>query len=66
MLIGKGKYELLMDQGLFSFWIGGVNIANQSLKDFFMVLKNRYRLISNFNFEEGTSIIGALVNPCDK
>jgi hypothetical protein len=53
-------------QGLtqFSFWIGGINIANPFLKDLFGLLRNRYRLVANYNYDEEQSIIGGLVNPC--
>ena len=64
--VGKNRYEIAMDQGIFSFWVGGINMANPVIKDLFNVLRNRYRLISNFNFEEGMSIVAALVNPTDK
>ena len=46
--LGDNNYEHSPDQ--FSFWVGGVNMSNQTLKEFLMVIKNRYRLVSNFNF----------------
>ena len=64
--VGKNRYEFAMDQGGFSFWVGGINMANPSVKDLFNVFRNRYRLIANYNFDEGMSIIGALVNPTGK
>ena len=74
MLTGKGRYELLIDQPQksqqkeqnFSFWIEGVNIANNKVYNFFFLLKNRYRVISNFYFDEEMSIIGLFVNPCGR
>ena len=53
--IGQGRYELALDsQGptYFSFWINGINAAVPQLRDFFAVLKNRYRMISNYNFDD--------------
>jgi hypothetical protein len=68
--LGKGRYELVQEGQLptpFSFWITErTNIASPLLREFFGVLKNRYRLISNYNFDEEQSIIGSLVNPCQK
>jgi hypothetical protein len=70
--LGKGRYELLQEgqnqnQTPFSFWISPrVNISSHLLKDFFALLKNRYRLISNYNFDDEQSIIGCLVNACGK
>ena len=68
--LGKNRYELNQDgpsQTPFTIWINEkTNIANSSVKDFFSFLKNRYRLISNYNFDEEQSIIGLLVNPSRK
>ena len=68
--LGKGRYELMQEgQGPtpFSFWINErCDIACALLRDFFGLLKNRYRLISNYNFDEEQSVIGSLVNPCQK
>lgn len=62
--LGDNNYEHSPDQ--FSFWVGGVNMSNPALKEFLMVVKNRYRLISNVNFEGNGSILGALINPVGK
>jgi hypothetical protein len=68
--LGKNRYELIQEgppPTPFSLWINEkTNIANSSIKEFFNFLKNRYRLISNYNFDEEQSIIGLLVNPCRK
>jgi hypothetical protein len=68
--LGKGRYELVQEGPLptpFSFWVNErTNIANASVKELFGLLKNRYRLISNYNFDEEQSIIALLVNPCRK
>lgn len=68
--LGKNRYELLQEgppPTPFSLWINEkTNIANPSVKELFGLLKNRYRLISNYNFDEEQSIIGLLVNPCSR
>lgn len=68
--LGNNRYEIIQEgQGAtpFSFWISEkTNISTASLRDFFGVMKNRYRLISNYNYDEGQSIIGSLVNPSMK
>ena len=68
VFVGKGRYELLQEgphPTPFSFWITDkINIAHPALKDFFALLKNRYRLISNYNFQLEQSILGPLLNPC--
>jgi hypothetical protein len=65
----NGKYEIVQEgqsSGPFAFLLGNVNIAHPLMRDFLAVLKNRYRVISNYNFDQEQSIIGALVNPCQK
>lgn len=34
------------------------------IKDVFAVFRNRHRLLTNFNFKNGESIVKYLVNPC--
>jgi hypothetical protein len=61
--LGRGRYEL-QPEGPFSLWIDEqTNATNPKLRDFFALLKNRYRLLSNYNFLGEKSILGSLVNP---
>lgn len=68
--LGKNRYELIQEgppPTPFAFWINDrTNIANAAVRELFGFLKNRYRLISNYNFDDEQSIIGLLVNPCKK
>lgn len=34
------------------------------IKDVFAVFRNRHRLLTNYNFRNGESIVKYLVNPC--
>lgn len=53
--------------GQFSFWIGpNVDISNHMAKEFFSILRNRYRLINNFNFANSPSILSSLINPASE
>ncbi len=48
----------------FSFWITEkIDISNPMIREFFSLLRNRYRMISNFNFQGSESILAALLNP---
>lgn len=61
--LGRGRYEL-QPEGPFALWVDQqTNAANPRLRDFFALLKNRYRLLSNYNFLGEQSILALLVNP---
>ena len=66
---GKNTFDSVMigDQRLFSFEIAsGVDLSVNILKDYFKLLQNRYRVMGNYSYEPGTSIVAHLVNPSDE
>lgn len=70
LYLGRNKYELLQEGNHptpFSFWIGEKYcISVPVLRDFFAFAKNRYKIISNINFIGEQSILGMIINPCQK
>jgi hypothetical protein len=53
-----------VNSGQFSFWISqNIDISNHMIKEFFSIIRNRYRLISNYNFAGRDSVLAALINP---
>ena len=58
---------MLADQRLFSFEIApGVDLSVNILKDYLKLLQNRYRVMGNYSYEPGTSIVTHLVNPSEE
>lgn len=71
--LGRGEFEITLDPSQhnnipqFSFWISPtIDISNNNVKEFFGLLKNRYRLISNYNFAKCESILWPLLNPAQE
>ena len=65
---GKNMFDSIMigDQRLFCFEIApGVDLSVTIVKDYFKLLQNRYRVMGNYSYEPGTSIVAHLVNPSD-
>lgn len=53
------------EQRSFNFQISeGINISSNSMRDYFKLIQNRYRVVGNFFYVPGSSIVTHLVNPC--
>ncbi len=71
--VGRGEFDITIDlqqntnMAQFSFWISPtIDISTYTVKEFFGLLKNRYRLISNYNFARSESILWPLINPAQE
>jgi hypothetical protein len=64
---GKGTFESVASENKsFGFELAeDVDLTSNCMKDYFKLIQNRYRVMSNFSYEPGTSIMAHLVNPLD-